>query len=182
MPPQSIPLAPSAHRLTCEPAGGSRCFFRLHLKSCPVSPPDPNWQDTSFPATEPSMTSWRGTGHVRSRALITPTAWAKLPQLCGAAPHSPHFIELELVGRVGCFPPVISWIEAVEEGVWGEQVTGRRREEINQQQPGLHISLGQPLTGSKPREGDYKCHEMHLKTRMAFSSFHSERRSVSLWL
>lgn len=68
--------------------------------------------------------------HAWSGAL-TPTAWAKLPQLCGATLHSPHFIELELVGWVGCFPPMVSRIEAVEDGVWGEQVTGKRKEEIN---------------------------------------------------
>lgn len=49
----------------------------------------------------------------------------------GGQPHSPHFIKLELVGWVGCFPPVVSWIEAVEDRVWGEQVAGQRRGEIN---------------------------------------------------
>lgn len=79
--------------------------------------------------------------------------------------HSPHFIELELVGWVGRFPPMVSWIEAVEDGVWGEQVAGRRMGETNQHQPGLRVSLGQPLTGSEPREGDYK---LGFKSGMAF--------------
>lgn len=82
-------------------------------------------------------------------ATLAPAAWAQLP-------HSPHFIKLELVGWVGSFPPVVSWVEAVEDGVWGEQVTGRRRGEISQCQPGLCVSLGQPLAVSVPRPRDYQ--------------------------
>lgn len=32
------PPAPSPHRPACEPAGGSRCFFRLHPKARPGEP------------------------------------------------------------------------------------------------------------------------------------------------
>lgn len=104
----------------------------------------------------------------------------KLPPLCGAGPHSPHFVELELVGRVGRFPPVVSWVEAVEDGVWGEQVAGGKRGERSQQQPVLPVPLARPLTGSEPSKGDYELHEVGLKTMNGFSLISLQKETCLL--
>lgn len=67
--------------------------------------------------------------------------------------HSPHFIELELIGRVGRFPPVVSWIEAVEDRVWGEQVAGRRIGETYQHGLGSLFSWGSHQQAPSPEKG-----------------------------
>lgn len=159
---------PSLHHPACKQAGGSRYFFICTPSCAQKAPLVPTGRTLASQLLSRPPTSWGGLCRVGSR-LATPTAWAKLPQLRGSAPHSPHFIKLELVGWVGRFPPVVSWIEAVQEGVRGEQVTGRRKKEINQQQPRLHVSLGWPLAGSEPRKGDCELYKVGLKTRMAFS-------------
>lgn len=66
--------------------------------------------------------------------------------------HSPHFVKLELVGWIGGFLPMVSRVQAAQEGVWGEQVAGRRRKRGIMQQPRPRVFLGHLLTGYEPRD------------------------------
>lgn len=68
-----------------------------------------------------------------------------------AAP-SPHFVELELVGGVGGLLPVVSRVQAAQEGVRGQQVAGGREEE-DQTAARPCVSPGHLLTGCDEPHG-----------------------------